>query len=765
MRVSKKQIFGGTIILIIIVIYFSGEQLLNYFINKHLPQIIAEKNDTPYNLTYKKVNYSLALRRLIVKEVAISPKDTIDPRKTTIKGNLKAIEIQGVAIWELIRKHNLRANKIALLAPDITVWKSKDSLSSNTPHKKIEVTNSIDISSIVVKQAHVLLKDAKTKDRLNEVYNFYADIQGVYFGAETKEKPIPFTYEKYQLSCDSIYNRLNDKLNFTIGNIEITPSYFNAAQLKITPSANTSKQIDGEDANIVNLNIPNIKLEGTDWGYKNDKDFYLKISSIISNSAEFEILSKKSKTQEEIEKAEKTILPPLVPFDLNIDNISIRNFSLNSLGIWDTKNTTILFNKITNKVNDKFTIEKIEVEGPTITHTPSNTPKKDIKKQKLKQISDHISVDSLVLKNANFIVHDAKENKSTIEINAINSTIESIEINALTTSNKIPFTYGKSTLSTGKFHYDTGKYYDLYSDSIVVDNNNLKVTNFILKPKYSRAKMVSMFKYADDIFTLNTKEISIDNYKWGFDESGEFYFNTKLISIEHLDANIFRDKNPPHNPSIKPLFSKKLRDLKFAMFVDELQIKKSKLVYEELDVKSVAPGKITFSNFNATINNIASGYKQTKLPLTTIKVDASFMNAAPLHVDWSFNILNKKDQFNIRGTINNFPATAMQPFLQPYVKASTDGTLDLVKFNFNGDNKTARGTFEMKYENLKVTLYRKDGKAKKKVLSALGNLFIRDSTKGEVKTKNIKEVERVEDKSFFNYLWLCVLQGLKQTIL
>lgn len=321
------------------------------------------------------------------------------------------------------------------------------------------------------------------------------------------------------------------------------------------------------------------------------------------------------------------------------------------------------------------------------------------------------------------------------------------------------------SFSAEAIQWNTGRFYDIKIDKIQGHNTTLTCSNLELTPKYNRKTMVRMFTYADDIFTVKTKAITLSNYTWGFDPQDVLFFKADHVRLDHINANIFRDKTPTFNMSIKPLFSKKLRDIPFTLELKKVDIVNSTLEYEEYDQKAVAPGKLTFGNFNASIQNVYSGYKQTKLPTTTLAIQASFMNAAPLQVNWSFNVLNRSDDFRISGTIKNFPATAMQSFLQPYVKASTEGNLDLVKFNFTGNNKVATGTFGMNYKDLKVTLYRKNGEKKRKILSKVGNWFIHKNSAGEFKEVEIKKVNRIEEKSFFNYLWLCILQGLKQTIL
>ncbi|MDM1371818.1 DUF748 domain-containing protein [Myroides marinus] len=779
MKLSKRVKTLLIIGLIIIGLYQGGKYTLNRFIYKHLPELIAEKNDTPYNFTYEDIEYSPALRRLTVSGITVTPKDTITHKNTTyIKGHLDNIVIQGVAIKELFKTKNLKANKIKLNTLDIVVIQGDTVVEQP---KEVNITNIIDINTIAVNNAHIVIKNRANHTRLNEVYNFNADITGVHFAQEVKEKGLPFSYEGYTMSCDSVYNKLNDWHKLTLGKVIINPTSLEVNQVSIESFSKTVNS-NNLEKNLLSVNIPKVSLTGTDWGYRDEKHFYLQIGKIETDSTAITI--KNNKLKEDITIAEQQpkkgkkknakksntpivkvvdTIPSLVPFDLQIGDIKINKLSLDALDTWKTEKMNISISKIVNKAGEQMEINKLLIDSPKITLTPNQVKKKPSNKTKL--LMDRIKLDTLVVNKGAFAIHQRKGDKHTLNIADVNATILNIEINDKTSLNKIPFSYDKTKFTTGAIKYDTQKYYDITADNLSIDNKDLKLTNFVMKPKYSRKKTVSMFRYADDIFTLNAKEITLKDYKWDFDKAGVLLFKTELLNINQLDANIFRDKSPTFNMSIKPMFSKKLRDIPFGLQVNTVAIKNSKLVYEETDKNAVAPGKIMFHNFNATIKNVYSGYGQTKVPTTSIAVNARFMNAAPLRVDWTFNVLNRSDQFNIQGKITNFPANSMHPFLQPYIKASTQGSISLVTFNFSGNNRSATGTYGMKYEDLRVTIYKKDGEKKKKFLSAVGNMFIRKSTKDEVKTVNIKTVDRVQEKSFFNYLWLCIMQGLKQTVL
>ncbi|MHC5200798.1 AsmA family protein [Myroides sp. LJL119] len=760
MKLSKKRITLLVITAVALIVYFFGQAMLNMYLRHELPSIIAQKNDSQYNLSYEKVTFTILLGELSLNKVEITAKNQHESDSVTrFNAYIDKISISGVDYWELIKKHNLKADKISLVSPSFQVDKAKTDLLGEK--KTLKLTNSININKIVVANAHVKITDVNHKNPLIEVFNFHAKINQVQFSEQTKNKPIPFTYKDYLLSSDSVSANLNQNLKLHLGPINITPTDFDLAYAKIRPIYPDDR--GNINTNIVKLDMPGLKLSNTDWGYDKDENFYLKIDKIISDSARVDIVSKKvNNTQNKLNHADNT-LPSLVPFNLAINQIAIKNLNFNSLDTWQTKGTTILINQINNTRNKNLHINSLHLKDAQITHYPKtdfNAPS-----VRLKQISDHINIDSFAISNASFFLKHTNLAQNTLEIRQINSLMQNITIDPKTTLEKVPFTFTKNNLTTKKLHYNTNDTYDLYADNLELDLQKVKLTNLIMKPKFTRAKIVSMNKTAVDIYNLQANLIVLENYKWYFDQKGVFNLTSSLLSLDRVNANIYRDKTPPHDTTYKPLFSADLRKLNFGLNIENVKILRSNLEYEEYDANAVAPGKLTFSSFYANIDNVSSAYSHTSLPNTQIHVNAQFMNAAPLVVDWNFNVLDTQDNFNIKGNIKNFNTDAMQPFLQPYIKASTQGNIDLVEFNFSGNNTSATGYFGMNYKDLKVTLYQKDGKVKRKFLSAIGNLFIRKNTHGQTKTVEIKPVKRSQEKSFFNYLWLCVLQGLKQTIL
>ena len=140
------------------------------------------------------------------------------------------------------------------------------------------------------------------------------------------------------------------------------------------------------------------------------------------------------------------------------------------------------------------------------------------------------------------------------------------------------------------------------------------------------------------------------------------------------------------------------------------------------------------------------------------------MNTSNMNVKWSFNVLDKTESFKIQGSILKFPADKLTPFIKPYMNVTAEGMLDKIYFNYSGNDHMAKGDFALAYEDLKVNVLQKDRKKKNKFISAVANIFVKKDTNERVKETAV-EVERIQEKSFFNLLWRTTADGLKKLLI
>ncbi|UQB67801.1 hypothetical protein [Epilithonimonas zeae] len=344
-----------------------------------------------------------------------------------------------------------------------------------------------------------------------------------------------------------------------------------------------------------------------------------------------------------------------------------------------------------------------------------------------------------------------------------NANIKDFLMDEETSKNKIPFTYQDYKITGKQFFYDAGRYYRMNLSTFNMTPQNIDLLNFKLNPKVSRAEFVRMIPMEDDLFDISANRIQLSGLKWKF-ENDQPNISLKTVKLHQVDANIFRSKIPKDNPKEKLLYSKLLRTIKIPLVVENLNLIKSKLVYEEDKPDSNGPGKVFFTDFNMNVKNLNSNKQKganTKVPIV---INCKFMGVSPMKVNWNFDTGNMRDQFTIGGYINNLPANDINPFIKPYMNITATGTITSLNYDFKGNNDIMNGKFRITHKDLKVSVLDKDTKEKKKFLSAIANLVVKKDSQKFPESVDIY-VERNKERSFFNFYWKGIEDGLKKSLL
>ncbi|WP_300566252.1 hypothetical protein [Flavobacterium sp.] len=419
--------------------------------------------------------------------------------------------------------------------------------------------------------------------------------------------------------------------------------------------------------------------------------------------------------------------------------------------------------------NDKIKAKSITITRPKVTLYKKSesaiTNSKSINSQIVAPFSKVIFVSDIYLYGGDLKIIHTQNKKNILSVANISVKLEEIVITDDILKKKIPFSYRNYAFSCDSIYYRPNQFYHILTKQIETTEKGLSVKNFEMIPEYSRREFVKIIKKEKDIYNLKADEITIQNIKWGFDATEQFFFHTELISLHKAVANIYRSKVPPDDLSKKPLYNKLLREIPFDLKIDTLKVRNSLLEYEEEKTFEIGAGSLTFNRLNLTATNICSGFQKTKMKDLAIKINCRFMNISPMKIHWTLNVLDKTDGFNIKGSILKFPADKLTPFIKPYMNITAKGILDEVYFNFTGNDKTSKGNFGINYDDLKFTIYREnDRKKKNKFLTAIARIFTKKDTKEKVKNTAI-EIERIPEKSFYNFLWRSIQEGLKKLLI
>ncbi|WP_159799511.1 hypothetical protein [Flavobacterium sp. MK4S-17] len=410
---------------------------------------------------------------------------------------------------------------------------------------------------------------------------------------------------------------------------------------------------------------------------------------------------------------------------------------------------------------NKIKVKGINIVSPKVILHNSGKDY-NAKDEAVKPLKQAITTNGLEIHKGNFTMLDST-GQTVLKAANINFSLNDIKVDSTTVKENIPVRYNGYNFDCDSLLFKPDNFYNITAGKFSCNDSSLTVQDFKMLPRQSRAQFNNMIPVERDQFTLQAGRIAIPENDWGF-LNDTLYVHAPEVLLEKVNANIYRGKMVKDDFSIKKLYSEMLRSLNFDLKVEKLMLKNSTIEYEEQLTYSRPPASVTFSSFYATVHNVYSPINKDSMPNTVIDVQCRFMKAAPLKVNWAFNVMDTSDTFNITGHLQNIDSKNINPISRPLMNVTTTGTIKNVKFNFMGNRNDATGTFAIEYDDLKVKLYKKDGKEKNKFMSFIGNMLVKNDSRDKLKETHIK-TERVKHKSFFNFLWRCVQDGLKQTLL
>lgn len=273
-----------------------------------------------------------------------------------------------------------------------------------------------------------------------------------------------------------------------------------------------------------------------------------------------------------------------------------------------------------------------------------------------------------------------------------------------------------------------------------------------------------MISVERDHFDIKIDSFSLKSQKFGYEQDSLFYFKSELVELHQPKMSIYRNKLIADDNSIKPLYSKMLRQLKFDLTLSKLLINNGGITYTEKVKAENAAGEIDFSELNATITNLSNTYEPSEK--TTINIDAVFMKDTPLNVEWYFDVNDVNDHFIFKADLGKLDANKMNMFTEPNLNVRLEGEIYKTYFTIDGYDHTSTVDLKLNYDDFKVVVMQKNERKKNQFLSAVVNIFIKKNSDhdGSHFRDGSAKVERNKTKSVFNYIWLNASEGLKNAM-
>ena len=429
---------------------------------------------------------------------------------------------------------------------------------------------------------------------------------------------------------------------------------------------------------------------------------------------------------------------------INADNLSISGFSY-----WK-----LLFEK--SIYLKSLTLSKPHLNFKTC---PKDPTEKEVTKPNPINLLKEIFIEELIFDSGIVEIWDSSEETELLSVKSIDLNLKNVATDPQIIKKYVPFTFSEYGITIQNMTAPLGKFEVLQMKTMKLDNSSIHITNISLSTALSKLALSQEITYQRDHIQLEIPEINIENHNY-IVSNDSLQVNFKSLILNAPNLEMYRDKSRLENFNRRPLYAELFRELPFKVAIDSVLIKHGMVRYEEDLPNEESAGVLSFEKLDADISNFSN--LATNKENLKIKLTADLMGVGSFNLDWEFKVQDTRNTFLISGELSNFNTANLNDFLVPNLRTKTTGTIDQLYFTISGDGNIATGDIKMRYEDFKFQVLNKERNGVKKVLSFIGNLFVNDGSKADTEGYRYGNIstERTKNKSFFNYLWINLQDGL-----
>lgn len=246
------------------------------------------------------------------------------------------------------------------------------------------------------------------------------------------------------------------------------------------------------------------------------------------------------------------------------------------------------------------------------------------------------------------------------------------------------------------------------------------------------------------------------------------------LSINKAAFKVFRDKNyPVKKKSLVGRYPQQsFLKIPVNVAIKKVVIQQGYIQYKEKESLTGNTGVVLFNDIHATLNNVTNSPADLrKNGICTVHFNSKFLHNIPLTATLQLYLNSKNGQFTVNGNMGSLDATVLNALSKPMALVEVNsGTVTSLDFNLTGNDNRIKGIVRLLYDDLKIRILKKDddspGYKKKKVMSLMANIMVKNANPGKNKPVRIVSVSHPRDvyRSIFNFIWKSIFEGVQKTV-
>lgn len=459
----------------------------------------------------------------------------------------------------------------------------------------------------------------------------------------------------------------------------------------------------------------------------------------------------------------------------HIFEIKLKKLQITNVGI-----LTAYFKK-------RVEVREIILQEPSINMIFNKVPKQvdslNLEKTLYEQISKtlksiHIKAIRVVDADFDYITRNASK-KTKQSIKHLDITVNDFLLDSLSGKDTSRFYYTKdiSFQIAGYKSITKDKMYSMKIDTIKGSAASKKITvkGFKLTPLYPELAFTRKYKTQKDRYNLAFDKIEFNGVDFiGLNTDQKLHSKSLKIGPAKVEVFMSRESPPPAG------FDKgrnyphmALKRLSFPLLIDTVKLRNVDLKYAEYNPASKKIGAVDFKSLTGNIFNVTNDSLQlSKKDHALADLNSLLMGTGKLNVKIDFNLTANNGAFAYSGHLGNFDFRQLNPLSKALGLVEIEsGNVQQIDFKASGNLRSASGSINMLYTNLKVKLLSDnidgEGTKEKGFLSFLANSILvknENPKKGEAPRTATMTNTRINSASFFNLMWKTVFVGIKDIV-
>lgn len=300
----------------------------------------------------------------------------------------------------------------------------------------------------------------------------------------------------------------------------------------------------------------------------------------------------------------------------------------------------------------------------------------------------------------------------------------------------------------------------------------LRITQLAFNPNYSRAEFSRKLPVQRDRYELHFDTVQLNDIDLHALNSYQ-HLRAKSLELAGGALNVYLNRNRPKSAQNKArnFPNVALQRLDFDLKMDTIKLNRFDVAYTELSDESQKRGTVSFKNLGGSIYNVTtSPFWLKRNPVARADLYCWLMGTGRLDVTIALSLTDPKGSFTYKGALGFMNLKVLNPIARPlgYVQISS-GVINRLDFDMKGTVDGGTGTVTCRYNNLNITLLKKDNDTDQLIRRGLISMFANalviegdNPEPGQPVRVTHPVYERPEGSSFFNVMWKTIFLGVKE---